>query len=320
MKTPALRLNRNGLALAATLALVLGCDANHVLGVVDAGPNIQNPGSAGTSDMSPDSTGQAGTRATGAAGAIADGAAATGVTTDADGTAGTGVTTDAGGAAGAKADAGTVGPGESWTGYVENRTFASGSDTLTLKFAADADGVVSGTIVFGMGTPPPPATDPNVGYPPNLVSSSPLPPGPGLATRYVAEGFPYAFYGGSLATGRLRFSANLWQLWAGWCALQTPASDGSGGCLPNWGGMSAGPPRNMCSQTNPQTMEVVPVDCGKLFLCFGGFGPCSCPASGCGLSQQTDPAVFDIFITADTASGSAELPFFGTNNVHFVKN
>jgi len=310
MKTPALRLNRNGLALAATLALVWGCDANHVLGAVDGGPSNQNPGSAGTSDMSPGSTGQAGAGATGSAGAIADGAA------------GTGVTTDAGGAAGAKADPGTLSPAESWTGYVENRTFASGSDTLTLKFSEDANGVVSGTIVFGMGIPPPPATDPSVGYPPNLVSSSLFPPGPGLATSYVAEGFPYAFDGGSLATGRLRFSANLWQLWAGWCELQTPASDGSGSCVPNWGGTSAGPPRNMCSQTNPQTMKVVPVDCGKLFLCFAGFGPCSCTASGCGLSKQNgDSAAFDIFITADTASGSADMPFFGaTNNVHFVKN
>jgi hypothetical protein len=275
--------HRTSFALSAALAVVCACDATHVLGTADGGQS-QSPGTGGTSP-------------------------------GAGGTAGAGPGTV--GAAGATIDPTTLGPSESWTGYVENRTFASGSDALTLTFATDAKGVVAGTIVFGKGTPPPPATDPNVGYPADLVSSSSFGPGPGLAMGYVAEGYSYVFDGGSLDTHRLRFTANLSQLWAGWCALQTPASDGSGGCLPNWGSMSSGDGK--CAQLNPQTQKYVPVDCGKLFLC-SPIGVCSCTASKCGVSANSSNATFDIFLTGDTASGSAEMPFFGMTNVHFVKN
>jgi hypothetical protein len=230
------------------------------------------------------------------------------------GTAGTSGTTPAG----PKADPATLGPTESWTGYVENHMFHSGSDVIKLKFATDANGIVSGTIVFGMGTPPPPATDPNVGYPPDLLSSSAFPPGPLAWVFYVSEGYSYTFDGGSLATHRLRFTTDLTQLWAGWCALQTPAADGSGDCLPRGGGTSNG---TTCALTDPNTNASVPVDCGKLWLCYSpGFDPCRCTATSCELaSQSSDTAMFDVFFTGDTATGSVEgNPVSG--NVHFVKD
>src|SRR5579872_3314625 len=51
-----------------------------------------------------------------------------------------------------------------WTGYIENHQFPSGSDVLNLVLAKQADGSPGGTLVFGMGTPPAPPTDPNVAY------------------------------------------------------------------------------------------------------------------------------------------------------------
>jgi hypothetical protein len=297
--------------LIVALALATGCDDNHFLGVGDAG---QPPGAAGST-----STGLAGNAGMGS------GAGGTGAQVMGAGGAGPGIvdaggpdssTAEGGGAsgsAGAKADPATLGAAQSWTGYVENHMFHSGSDALVLTFATDANGIAKGTVVLGMGTPPPPATDPNVGYPPDLLSQI-FGAGPGSAREYVAEGYPYVFDGGSFDAHRLRFAVDTSQLWAGWCALQTPASDGSGQCLPNWGATFS---TSMCALIDPNTQANVPVDCGKLSLCWGPTSTCNCSPSGCGLSTaKLGGADFDIFLTGDTASGSAT----SLGNVHFVKN
>jgi hypothetical protein len=217
------------------------------------------------------------------------------------------------------ADPGTLGTPQGWTGYIENHMFLSGSDAIVLKFATDAKGVVAGSIIFGMGTPPPPATDPNVGYPSNLLADANT-RGPGLAIGFVAEGYSYAFDGGSFDVHRLRFTVSFTQLWTGWCALQTPASDGSGWCLPSWGSMS-NRMANTCAQLDPKTKQAVPVECGKLFLCASPSAVCACGANTCDVSTGSiDAAMFDVFLTDGTGSGSASQSIWGTNNVHFVKN
>jgi hypothetical protein len=287
------------LVLMAT-ALAAGCDANHVLGVGDTAP-AQSPGAGGV-------TGAGGAPTTGTAGAGTMGAAGGSVGTGLPGgTAGSGTT---------KADPATLGAAQSWTGYEEQRMFRSGSDALALTFAVDANGVVAGTMVFGMGTPPPPATDPNVGYPPDLLQSG-LPAAPiGVVLGYVSEGYSYAFDGGSFDGHRLRFVIDLDQIWAGWCRLETQASDGSSACLPNGQAMVAsGPGTSTCAIEDPKTKKYVPVDCGKLALCYG-ISVCACTASGCTLASDLgNGASFDLFVDGNSASGSWD----GTN-VHFVKN
>jgi hypothetical protein len=315
MKTFTYALAHGSLLLVA-LSLAGGCESNTGLGKGEASGPTGLAGTAGSS------TGIAGASSVGAAGASSKGAAgttATGSVGIAPGAAGAAGTTEPSGAAGAMADPGTLGGSQKWTGYIENHTFPSGSDAIVLKFATDAKGVVAGSIVFGMGTSPRPATDPNVGYPANLLAGA-LGFGPGGGSGYVAEGYSYSFDGGSLDGQRLRFEVNLAQLWAGWCALQKPASDGSGGCLPNWGAM-ANAQANMCAQFEPKTNNPVPVDCSKLFLCWGPGAVCSCPANTCGVTTQgVDVATFDVFVTDGTASGSSSAPLWGTDNVHFVKD
>jgi hypothetical protein len=309
MKTFAYALAPRGFLLVA-LSLVGGCDTSP----------IGTSGTSGQAGKTGSGTGAAGASSTGAAGATSNGQAGTvgtaGTAPGNTGAAGTPVTS---GAAGAMADPGTLGAPQGWTGYIENRKFTSGSDAIALKFATDAKGTVAGTIIFGMGTPPPPASDPNVGYPSNLLAGS-FNFGPELGSGYVAEGYSYSFDGGSFDGHRLRFAVNTTQLWTGWCAIQTPASDGSGGCLPNWGFM-ANPMANTCAQFEPNTNKAVPVDCGKLFLCSGPGSVCACGAKTCGISTSGfGSATFDVFLTDATASGSASFPTWGTNNVHFVKN
>jgi hypothetical protein len=305
-----------GWLLLLALSVAAGCESNTGLGKADgSGPT----GLAGTTGSS---TGAAGASSSGAAGATSSGAAgttATGAAGTAPATTGAAGATGTSGAAGAMADPGTLGSPQGWTGYIENHMFPSGSDAIALEFAVDAKGVVAGSIILGMGTPPPPATDPNVGYPSNLLAGA-FTFGPGLGTGYVAEGYSYAFDGGSFDGHRLRFTVNVKQLWAGWCSLQTPASDGSGWCLPNWGTM-ANPTANMCAQFDPKTNNAVPVDCGKLFLCGGPSAVCACGTKTCAVSTASNGnATFDVFLTDSTASGSASQSFWGTNNVHFIKN
>jgi len=122
-----------------------------------------------------------------------------------------------GGGGGAGTSAGMSGASGSWTGYVEQYSFRSGSTTLNLTFSTNAQGVAVGTILFGQGVPPPPATDPTVGYPPDFLAQA-------TADRtladspwfYIAEGYAYTFDGGMLEGQRLQFTVNLSQLWSDW--------------------------------------------------------------------------------------------------------
>jgi hypothetical protein len=216
-----------------------------------------------------------------------------------------------GGAGGMVIMHGALGPSQSWTGYVENFTFWSGSDQIKLDFATDSNGVAAGTIVFGMGAPPAPATNPNVGYPPG-VGGGGLGGNTGSERDSVAEGYTYQFDGGSFDSQRLRFTVLLSQLWSGWCALQTPPSDGSQGCFPNGGG---GKDSSGCYVNNQGAM--VAFDCSKFFLCVNQ-QPCLCDQSGCRASPSSPITQFDLFLSAGTMSGSAVGSFAG--NVHFVKN
>jgi hypothetical protein len=295
MKTALLLSSRTLLALGITCALgTTACDANHVLGVVDS------PGAAGSTG---NGSGTAGSAASGTAGAGGSVAPAT-----------------------PKADPATLGASELWQGYIEGATYHSGSSMVLLTFAADANGIVKGNVVFGMGTPPPPATDPDVGYPADLLSSALIPnaPTPGGYRMYIAEGYAYAFDGGSRGASRLQLTINMAQLWAGWCALQTPPSDGSGGCLPNLG-EGAGPPgTSECALQNPKTNKYdMPIDCGKFALCWGAQPVCTCTANACAVETVGDDiATFDLFLVENqgTASGSARISQFWGGNAHFVKN
>jgi len=263
------------LSLAGTAALGSGCDNQHLLGGVDAGP-----------PASDDS--------------------------------GTPPTVDAGVDV---PDTGSPGPTQSWTGYIENYHFASGSDAIRISFAPDSSGNVVGTVTLGTGTPPPPATDPNVGYPADLLKAS---PDITIASRsYIAEGFGYSMRAGTLTAGRLRFGVDTSELWNGWCALQTPVPPQGmcdepvckSLCMPNWASMT-GP--NGCGLLNPATDLYEPVDCGKLALC-GAWGVCICEASGCYVQDGGIKFMFDFALPSDLGSGSV-VGQFGDHNVHLTKD
>jgi hypothetical protein len=301
---------RLSLGLAAIVAMVgfqAGCDTRHFLGTVDAGPGA--PGSGGTvaigSGGAP-STGSGGGGATGNRDAEAAGTG--GVPNlpphDASGT----VLTDAGPSA---PDVGVLGASQSWTGYVENYQFPSGSDLINLTFASDAAGHMVGTVILGSGTPPPPAIDPNVGYPTGYGDNT-----PGVASNsYVAEGFAYPMASAIGTPDRMRFEVHLTDLWRGWCALQTPVFSGTPNyyrCLPSWSGLESA---NTCSLTDPATNQSVPVDCGKFILCAS---TCSCTSSACVPNEDLEDLSFDLSLT-DTRSDGSVVGYLGSHNVHLTR-
>jgi hypothetical protein len=169
---------------------------------------------------------------------------------------------------------------------------------------------VTGTIVFGSGSLPP-ATDPNVGYPPG-VKWWPTPP-----PYFLGEGFAYTIVGGKLDGTRLQFGVGTTELWAAWCALQTPVpwDATSYDCLPNW---ASGGGNQGCFQTNPMTNMTVPVDCGKLYLCDQAYQTCTCTASSCAIRSTPPDTSFDMQLGGTKADGSTS-GYFGDHNVHFTK-
>jgi hypothetical protein len=104
----------------------------------------------------------------------------------------------------------------SWDGYAEAFTFMpSGSDRVRLTI--DAGG--QGTLRVGDGPLLPPPTDPTVGYPP---SAGPSDPGAAEFDSILREGFPYPIYGAQVQTQRIQLGVNLTDLFAAWCAIETP--------------------------------------------------------------------------------------------------
>jgi len=212
-----------------------------------------------------------------------------------------------------------------WTGHVDDSNnpdfeFPSGSNAIRLTLAVDTYGQVAGMVWLGSGPPPPPATDPDVGYPPEpWVRSNQY----GELSHYWAEGFGYSMTNGTLSPDRLQFSIDNQALWSGWCALQptTWANDG-GSCLPNWDSTSTtlanGQP--YCYQTNPSNKQVVVRDCGKLALCDSGV--CTCSATSCDYapSLSNSMATFDLALSNGTAAGTVNQLFSSIAKVTFTQD
>ena len=263
----------------AALLILGGCNADHSIGQIDqdAGPHSANL-DAFTASVDSVANPQVYPDALGASAVEAGGIVQTPPTGGVD-----------------AGSIGTAGASQSWTGYIENSQFPSGSDAVRFTFSVDSSGQVTGKVIFGNGTPPPPVTDPNVGYPSNFQDLQP---------SLLLEGFPYSMTTGSYSPDRIRFTIQINELWREWCALQIPIDD-SGMCLPAWDGtVLATPGWGQCSQSNPTTGETVIIDCERFHLCQGPF--CTCSSTACRVNESDSDAMsFDLAISGATASGSS---------------
>src|SRR5258707_1321819 len=120
-----------------------------------------------------------------------------------------------GGAAGSAGDPNPVGTPltdlvGSWKGYVENFQFSDQSDAVLLAITSAAG---AGQITFGSSAAPPPATDPNVGYPPGIKFD-------GLGRPSGAQpGFAFTLAKVTFDGQRLQFDVATKELWKQWCEL-----------------------------------------------------------------------------------------------------
>jgi hypothetical protein len=181
-----------------------------------------------------------------------------------------------------------------WSGYVENHQFDDGTDTIQITIDSEQGGLVTGVVSFGDRTPYPPATDPDATYPPGQPESF-----GGPLWGEPLTGFAFTIRDGQYDGSRLRFSVSQYDLWAGWCSLQTPIFDDYNGdgysCVPNW---AHGGGDNGCFVVNPTTEVEEPVACTKLDLCQ--YRICGCDAVSCAVTVAPTHT-FDIAVDLEDA-------------------
>jgi hypothetical protein len=216
----------------------------------------------------------------------------------------------------------------SWDGYAEAYTFMpSGSDRVRLTI----DGNGQGTLRFGDGALFPPPTDPNVGYPPPTVVVDAGANFDVYGAYTPSEGFVYPIYATQIQINRIQLGVNTDDLYAAWCALQTPVlwswgqvSQPEGGvadvggedggsvvrsynCLPNLG-TSGGCATGCCLVTADGQSGAV--DCAKLSLCSFPSSVCTCTATSCAgekIATDTPPVQYPIALDAALDSTGADL-------------
>lgn len=196
-----------------------------------------------------------------------------------------------------------------YTGYVESYQFPDGSDVVVMKLGFASTGAITGTVFFGSSPALPPATDPNVGYPPGLGSS------PTGLQQIPVEGFDFTVLGGTYSAPRVQLSIEQQEIWKHWCEIQTtiyPVDNGNAtpdggcgaplgyGCLPNAATMGGG---SSCAISWCQQPAWTPVDCGKLQLCMGLRSVCTCTATSCTIPT---PSKGDIAFDMQLASGALD--------------
>jgi hypothetical protein len=167
-----------------------------------------------------------------------------------------------------------------WTGYVEAGGFPSGSDRISMTI--DENG--QGTIVFGEGVPPGPATDPTDSYPE---------PGLPLASGFSAplvEGYPYAVIGALVEAKRLRLGAELNEVMKGWCELQTSYWNEAlqaYACVPDDFAMGGGQRDGVCFIGDPDDPNNrLELPCFQVMACEFS-QTCSCNETGCTIETPT---------------------------------
>jgi hypothetical protein len=179
---------------------------------------------------------------------------------------------------------------------------------LDIRGASEEAGVC-GTLTVGSGIQPPPATDPDVGYPPGLRGGGGAPPAP--------PGFSYTLLHGTVQDSRVRFDIGNNEPWRGWCGLQTPVPDvvnaGRYGCLPNGESGATTPAGHECFLIEQGVRGQRVVDCGKLMLC-NWYPVCACNASSCDAKTDFNADNYDLHFDAAAADGSK-----GNSRVRFFR-
>jgi hypothetical protein len=191
-----------------------------------------------------------------------------------------------------------------WVGYLESYDmWFTSSDALTLHFGVDAAGNGTLSVVQGMGTVPPPPTDPFQAWPLPLIDAE---GGPGPGEAYPHEplaGFAYSAHEVTWQGSRLQFQTYSSEPWAAWCGLQTsyPWIGDMWSC--NAGSSATYPTPTTCKFTEAPNARCTP---NHLDMCLITSGFCACNSTGCGFSKSGGGSLFDITFMGDHALGTMD--------------
>lgn len=193
-----------------------------------------------------------------------------------------------------------------WNGYVE--LGRAPWDKLTLKVVGrDSAGRICGSLTVGNGTPPAPATDPDLGYP-EL-------PGDEASWHGIAsysppiDGYSFSLLNGFTDGARLTFAVVQNESVRSWCKLQTSyaarAEQPTAGCtcLP-WANGGYDTTTDACYLLDPSNGRW-PVNCMKRSMCNTMLSICACNEVGCDASSDGNNYSFDLRFTGDSAEGSS---------------
>ena len=190
-----------------------------------------------------------------------------------------------------------------WEGNILDFYFEP-KQALKLVLTADSLGVITGTLTWGEGAPPPAPEGADIPYPPGYWEQQ-TGMMPGMQAPDPWPGFAYTIVRGAGCDTSFRFGVSTSELWQDWCALQTPVytPDYGWACTLQGGGGSDGTtctvePPNMAWQTYPLWKCEA---CGGPFSMNGGV--CACDQNGC-FANTTATQTFNL---AYSVSGSSEI-------------
>ncbi|HEX6767168.1 MAG TPA: hypothetical protein VF103_16840 [Polyangiaceae bacterium] len=191
-----------------------------------------------------------------------------------------------------------------WRGSILDFYFEPMEDLrLSISAQGGAGGYV-GTLTWGEGDPPPPATNPDV-PPPGYDTSGTAGGGGRGGGAEPWAGFPYTVVRGAGCDSAFRVSISAWQTWDSWCDLQEPAFndvDGTYACMiKGRGGSSDG---TTCSVQDGNGNVLAEYPQWRCDLCGWGGNVCACTETEC--SYNPEPThTFDLTLnaTGDVLSG-----------------
>lgn len=228
-------------------------------------------GGSGGDGASAGRTGSGGTSATGGAGG-SGGTGEGGETNATGGTGGTQVTP----ITSCTGDFSFLG---TWEGSILDFYFEPMTPLRLVLVRDEASGVVSGTLTYGEGDPPPPPESADIPYPPGFWDD-----GPERFDRHIEPwpGYPHTIVRGAGCDASLRFGISSAEIFDAWCAMQEPVftPNFGWGCTLMGGGSSD---QETCTVTTEdgQTDTYPAWKCSACGFFAGGQGVCACDEHGC---------------------------------------
>lgn len=200
-----------------------------------------------------------------------------------------------------------------WEEQPETVRFWGGPIRLVIEEDGGGRGLV-GSITFlcddgncdPMG-PPPPATDPDIGYPPELKAMDQH-----MLRVNILPRFDYRIFDGRVEGQRFSFWITNNDLWRDWCALQTPYPVENDGrleyyCLPD------PKPFDLSDVPYPEDRS------GKEILCAYNNSVCACDADACGIDFRGSVRSFDLVVNGNVIQGTFVTDALDTIPVIFVR-